>query len=715
MPGLSEIQSCRQDLMRDMTFPDQDLEERQDRVEGSCAWILKNPECMNWKKKPGLQLLTISGEAGIGKSALAAFLVEQSGTKETMSEQVLAYFFCKNSDPRRNNATAVLRVLLNQLLAREESLFKHLLEGQGRHRERKSACFEDLGTLWNIFKGVLDDPALGNATIIVDGLDEIADQGCNIIDKVKTYVESRSGESSRAQTLHRIGIVFLCQPLHRLDKLVQLRLTNTHCIKITRSDISDDLEKFITEKIATDSSDWNWDLSNRVRARLRGNHEGTFLWVSLFIKHVQQLNLKLDPESAIKEKLDDVPDDLNGVYLRLLREIDRDYGSAAKFILQAVVSGYQLTTVQLAILLLSRHGAQHSRFTLPNDHEIRNAIKLLRSCEMLLVIDKNNVHVPIKLLHGSVSVFLQNHQLPIDLIDYQLDQEKARRAISGACDAYLQSTTLQEIAKDAVKLEHQLNGTFFARWRNHSLSEHKLQPIALWDSVTSTQLALFRFACRKGHPGFESVQKLAAEPLAFQKLRLLAVQQGHKSIVRVLQITTAVDRFFGFDWKYGDVLWLMKRVGRDYSPTGALVLGGLTSMWWTSYLSMLPPDWALDLGIRFHSEIENDRFQLQMIEEATKRSDVGMLQAIVQPADFYGLHDGTFYRLFEFVSRRHPTTEPCSKNTHSQTPRSCAAYHRVESAIKRQDDIFRNGSGRYEGVSIGEWSALGEWSASGVP
>jgi hypothetical protein len=271
-----KIELCRDDLMRGMTFHTRDLEEQNDRVEGSCAWILQKPGYKNWESMPGLQLLTITGEPGIGKSALAAFLVERVQMKVINSRPNLAYFFCSISDPKRNSAISVMRVLLSQLVAHRNELFKHILEGADRYNERKSACFENLGLLWNMLKDILEDPALGNATIIVDGLDEIVDGGPDIIDKMKAYVHSKSEGASQTRIKQHIGVVFVSQPLRKLDKLLELRLSNTHDIRISRKDISRDLNQFINENINAISSEWEPNLSEKVLKRLKKDHEGTF-------------------------------------------------------------------------------------------------------------------------------------------------------------------------------------------------------------------------------------------------------------------------------------------------------------------------------------------------------------------------------------------------------------------------------------------------------
>jgi len=78
--GPTMVERCRSSLMKDMTSYISDLAEKKGRTEGSCEWILSRPEYIAWTEKHGIQLLNVIGEPGIGKSAIAAFLVEHFST-----------------------------------------------------------------------------------------------------------------------------------------------------------------------------------------------------------------------------------------------------------------------------------------------------------------------------------------------------------------------------------------------------------------------------------------------------------------------------------------------------------------------------------------------------------------------------------------------------------------------------------------------------------
>jgi nucleoside-triphosphatase THEP1 len=686
--------------MEGMTFPHLDLKERQDRLEGTCTWMLKKSEYVDWTKKPGLQLLAVTGEPGIGKSTVAASLVEQFQAERTTGSK-LAYFFCDSSDPKRDSATCVLRVLLSQLVTQEERLCKHVVEGEGRYSERGSTCFKKFDILWRMFIEILEDDALGDATIIVDGLDEIHEKERDFIDKLEEYVRSQSEESPQTRIRRHIGIVFFSQPLYRLDKIIRLHLRNTRHIRITRSDISQDLTTFINENVNAISSDWDPDLSKEVHRRLRleGSHEGTFLWVSLFIKQLKNCNLKLNPDAAVETLLNSYPDGLNDVYLRILKEINRntDEVGAAKFILQIVLSGYQLTTTQLAILLCFSAEVRRRSSALPNDHQIDTAMRLLRSCDMLLVIDTEDVQVPIKPLHGSVTKFLRDYALPSDLIGYRPSQQISHRYISDACNAYLQSITLTKITKDAFELEDQLKGSFDGTGRIVSGRRTHVAPISLWNSVTNMHLALFHFACDNGRRSEQQQNALAynliTAPHSFRNLKLLAAQQGHESIVRVLQIVTkGVDVDVALDLRNtlttsvaSGVVYAAWTVATAMSFTPLGILTPLVSLVMpTLPLTMLAGGIASAFAERDLKEHEKANFLLQMIEGATTSRDnaqtSSMFRAIVQPADYCSSSPKTLQMVFGIVMRR---LRENSQTQHINVSRSVLALLRTTGKVDR--------------------------------
>jgi hypothetical protein len=81
------------------------------------------------------------------------------------------YFFCSNSDNKRNTAVAVLKGLIFQLIQQHSKLFKHILPA---FKVQKGALFNDLSfkSLWRIFKSMVCDLSINSIFCVLDGLNE---------------------------------------------------------------------------------------------------------------------------------------------------------------------------------------------------------------------------------------------------------------------------------------------------------------------------------------------------------------------------------------------------------------------------------------------------------------------------------------------------------------------------------------------------------------
>src|SRR5438552_16765612 len=83
---------------------------------------------------------------------------------------LLSYFFCQGTDSSLNNATAVLRGLIYQVLDQQRSLISHLLKDYDKAGRQ---LFEDANAfvaLSRIFTKMLHDPRLTRVYLVLDAL-----------------------------------------------------------------------------------------------------------------------------------------------------------------------------------------------------------------------------------------------------------------------------------------------------------------------------------------------------------------------------------------------------------------------------------------------------------------------------------------------------------------------------------------------------------------
>ena len=113
---------------------------------GTCEWIFKEPEFEKWNTQPDVPILWIYGDSGVGKSHLAAKIVEHAGpshllgAKETSRAAVAAYFLEYDDSETTNalgsNETSTKNTMIPQTdLIVQGAEVKQMLKNEGANGE----------------------------------------------------------------------------------------------------------------------------------------------------------------------------------------------------------------------------------------------------------------------------------------------------------------------------------------------------------------------------------------------------------------------------------------------------------------------------------------------------------------------------------------------------------------------------------------------------
>lgn len=87
----------------------------------SYVWILSHRDFIEWKDGETTRLLWIKGDPGKGKTMLLIGIIKKLSNIPPDSD-LLSFFFCQASDINLDNATAVLRGLVYQMLVQQRIL-----------------------------------------------------------------------------------------------------------------------------------------------------------------------------------------------------------------------------------------------------------------------------------------------------------------------------------------------------------------------------------------------------------------------------------------------------------------------------------------------------------------------------------------------------------------------------------------------------------------
>lgn len=272
----------------------------------SYMWILETPEFLAWRNEDHeSRLLWIKGDPGKGKTMLLCGIIDEllpsSRLKNPESQISVSYFFCQATHPELRNSTAVLQGLIYLLVVQQPCLASHLKDWQGHNTAHRNSWFETE----ILFRKIVADPALQEAYLIVDALDEcLEDLGCLLeviscsTPHVKWIVSSRIRVEieEHFQTLSILG---LSLELHEesvsqaISYFIDYRTRGLVKKKRLKSNIAEEVHRHLTQ-----------------------HAHGTFLWVALVCRELE----KCRPWEISKELLQ-LPENLIKLYARMMDQI----------------------------------------------------------------------------------------------------------------------------------------------------------------------------------------------------------------------------------------------------------------------------------------------------------------------------------------------------------------------------------------------------------
>ena len=272
-------QKCLEDLF--LTNPSDDMT----RIEGtkggllkdSYMWILSNQDFIDWRDRNETRLLWIKGNPGKGKTMLLIGIVQEF-LKSASGSNLVSYFFCQATDSRLNNATAVLRGLIYQLVIQQQSLISHIRKQYDKTGRKLFAGANAFVALSNILTKMLRDSRLTTVYLVVDALDECESGSSRLIDLI---VQNTSTSSSRVK--------WLVSSRNRHDIEEHLRINYSPVkvsLELNAESVSRAVDTYIDHRVSelAGMKGYDAELQNQLRDQLHQKANDTFLWVALVCK-----------------------------------------------------------------------------------------------------------------------------------------------------------------------------------------------------------------------------------------------------------------------------------------------------------------------------------------------------------------------------------------------------------------------------------------------
>ena len=252
-------------------------------LEGSCSWVLEDRAYIDWWAREDSHLLWIHGDPGKGKTMMMMALISEveRELKSLPGSNILAYFFCENTNSDLNTTISVIRGLIYLLVDQEKTLIRHLRKRYDTAGRRLFEGPNSQYALLDVLLNILKDPSLRSVCLMIDALDEcdnkilgllewIMERNSEISPKVKWLITSRNEPAFT----ERLG--------HGRQLHTSLELNSSH---VTRA-----VAIFIDYKVRdlADMKFYNNKLQAFIRDSLLEKAEGTFLWVALVCKELRR-------------------------------------------------------------------------------------------------------------------------------------------------------------------------------------------------------------------------------------------------------------------------------------------------------------------------------------------------------------------------------------------------------------------------------------------
>ncbi|KAJ4263054.1 hypothetical protein NW762_006667 [Fusarium torreyae] len=315
-------------------------------VKGTCAWITEGRTYRSWLSASGdSRGLVIQGAPGKGKTMLAIYLTEQlERLAECMTTDTVIYFFCNNGNINSNSATTVLRGLIWQLCRLRPYLMQHGLDKvETIDDTRTTLATSSVAKLSQIFTDMIQNPAAGTITCVLDGLNECDEKSIDIL--IDMFSESLSVTDQNPRNLRVLMTSCSLSSRHKdsLSNFSTLCLDTDLQIQDTR-----DVQRYIKYHVKELAREYSWpsELQEQTTKALGKKANNGFLWANLAIQ-----DLRRNPENLIPSYINDLSDDIDTIYEKILSGFPKQHRQRARSLLSWIALAYHpLTLEELSVL-----------------------------------------------------------------------------------------------------------------------------------------------------------------------------------------------------------------------------------------------------------------------------------------------------------------------------------------------------------------------------
>ncbi|KAH6691037.1 ankyrin repeat protein [Verticillium dahliae] len=377
-------------------------ERTEDRVPGTCKWLLEEEKYQDWLRKAH-GLLMVSADPGCGKSVLAKHLIDER-LLEDANDATICYFFFKEDDQDR--LCLALCALLHQLLSRKPSLIKRHLTHE--HAKNGNSLQNNTTILWRILEASLRDSDTGPVIIVLDGLDECRQADFQVLARSVNHllaVEKHSHATTRwlfttrpYQSITNM-IVASCIRMYGEEKSTTIRQEVKIVIQHRVRDPK--LQRIIPQR-----------LLSRLEERLLSVENPTYLWAALTFRFVETSHFKKTIK-GLEDAIENLPRSINDAYSKILSRTDETLQPLIRKAFTIVLgAAVPLTIAEMNVAMNLDEGVNNlNNLDMEDEQTFKRS---LRQITGLFIITHND---RVYFLHQTVREFFQSSDTEMPTAD----------------------------------------------------------------------------------------------------------------------------------------------------------------------------------------------------------------------------------------------------------------------------------------------------------
>ncbi|KAH8744416.1 hypothetical protein F5882DRAFT_455073 [Hyaloscypha sp. PMI_1271] len=344
----------KRDVLQDLESKYEDDKDHNPlKVPDTCEWFFTDDRFRQWRDSSTSSLLWVSAGPGCGKSVLSRALIDERRLSTNVTTSTVCYFFFKDGDGSRMNATNALCAILHQLFTHGPtgSLIGHALPSHERYPKTLAQNFAEL---WRILLMCADSPDAGEIVCVLDALDECnADGKRQLLDKLKDFYCL-----PRSKSFWKLKFLITGRPDSDLEASFK-RFSDTPTFWHVDGDdksaqISKEIDLVIDARVGEIARDFEEDDRGRISERLKSMEHRTYLWLHLTFNIIEW------SPSDVETLLSDLPTEVSKAYEKILdRSKNQDHAETLLQILLAAARPLTLDEANIALTL----ALQKQRFT----------------------------------------------------------------------------------------------------------------------------------------------------------------------------------------------------------------------------------------------------------------------------------------------------------------------------------------------------------------